>query len=133
MFPECRLLHEKLNAFNMIATKETCGIIVAKVVWISETFITHFVGLPKVDAYYVAHFVQHLNKVCHEVKLLAVAIVGFPRCSLIAALLKLYLTHEWANEYSSFQKNGEHGSISSLKTLKYMLLIGSLDMNRRLL
>jgi hypothetical protein len=49
MFPECRLLHEQLNAFNRIAVKETGVIIPAKVVWIGHTIVTHFVlrgGIP---------------------------------------------------------------------------------------
>jgi hypothetical protein len=42
MFPECRLVHEELNAFRGFADKEMCVIIVAKVVWIGETIVTHF-------------------------------------------------------------------------------------------
>jgi hypothetical protein len=58
MFPECRLLHEELNAFNRIAVKETCEIIVAKVVWFGHTIVTHFAGFSTVDAYPIGHFVQ---------------------------------------------------------------------------
>jgi hypothetical protein len=32
MFPECRLLHDELDAFNRVAVKEMGVIIVAKVV-----------------------------------------------------------------------------------------------------
>jgi hypothetical protein len=42
MFPESRLVHEELNAFHGFADKEMCVIIVAKVVWIGETIVTHF-------------------------------------------------------------------------------------------
>jgi hypothetical protein len=58
MFPERRLLHEELNAFSRIAVKETCVIIVPKVVWISETIVTHFARFPRVNAHRVGHFVQ---------------------------------------------------------------------------
>jgi len=58
MFPECRLLHEELKAFSRIAVKETCVIIVAKVVSIGQTILTHFAGFPRVDAHCVGHFVQ---------------------------------------------------------------------------
>jgi len=61
MFPEHRLLHEELNAFNRIAVEETCVIIVAKVVWIGQTIITHFAGFPRVDGHRVGHFVQHFE------------------------------------------------------------------------
>jgi hypothetical protein len=58
MFPERRLLIEELNALNCNAVNETCVIIVAKVVWISETIVTHFAGIPKVDAHHVGHFFE---------------------------------------------------------------------------
>jgi len=58
MFPERRLLHEQLNAFNRIAVKETCVIIVAKIVWISQTIVTYFAGFPRVDAHCVGYFVE---------------------------------------------------------------------------
>jgi len=58
MFPERRLLHEELNAFKRIAVKGTCVIIVAKVVWIGQTIVTHFARFPCVDAHCVGHFVQ---------------------------------------------------------------------------
>jgi len=38
-FPERRLLHEKLNAFDKIAVREMCEIIVAIVIWIGQTII----------------------------------------------------------------------------------------------
>jgi hypothetical protein len=41
MFPECRLLHEELNAFNRMAVNEMCVIIVTKVIWIGQTIVTH--------------------------------------------------------------------------------------------
>jgi hypothetical protein len=58
MFPECRLLHEELNAFNRIAVKEMGVIIVAKVVWIGQTIVTHFVGFPRIDVHCVGNFIQ---------------------------------------------------------------------------
>jgi len=44
MFLECSLLNGELNAFDRIVVKETCLIIVAEVVWISKTILTHFAG-----------------------------------------------------------------------------------------
>jgi len=58
MFPECRLLHEELIPFNRIAVKETCVIIVAKVVWIDQMIIAHFAGFPRVDVHRVEHFMR---------------------------------------------------------------------------
>jgi len=58
MFPECRLLHEELNPFNRIAVREKCVIIDAKVVWISQTKVTHCAGYARVDAHCVEHFIQ---------------------------------------------------------------------------
>jgi len=58
MFPEHRLSHEELNALNRIALKETCVIIVTKVVWISQMIVTHIAELPRVDAHRVGHLVQ---------------------------------------------------------------------------
>jgi hypothetical protein len=58
MFPERRLLHEKVNKFNRIAVKELCVIIVMKVVWISHTIVTHYTAYPSVEAHHVGHFVQ---------------------------------------------------------------------------
>jgi hypothetical protein len=58
MFPESRLLHEDLNAFNSIAVKDTCVIIIAKVDWIGQTIVTHCAGFPRVNAHYVGHFFQ---------------------------------------------------------------------------
>jgi len=43
MFPECRLLHEELSAFNRIAVKETCLIIIVNAVWIGKTIVTNFI------------------------------------------------------------------------------------------
>jgi len=57
------------------------------------------------------------------VKLLTVAIIGFLNNSLIACLLKLCFSHQYANWYFSKQENGDHGSISSSKRSKYLLLI----------
>jgi hypothetical protein len=47
MFPECWLLHEELTAFNMIAGKEICVIIVTKIVWIGQTIVTHLPDFPE--------------------------------------------------------------------------------------
>jgi hypothetical protein len=58
MFPERRLLHEALNAFNRIVVKERCVNIVVKVVWIGQTIVTNSAGFPRVDAHCVGHFVQ---------------------------------------------------------------------------
>jgi hypothetical protein len=58
MLPECSLLHEELNAFNRVAVKETCVIIVANISWIGRMIGTHFAGLPRVDADCVGHFIQ---------------------------------------------------------------------------
>jgi len=40
MFPECRLLHVEMNAFNRIEVGETYVIIVANVVWIGQMIET---------------------------------------------------------------------------------------------
>jgi len=53
-----------------------------------------------------------------------VAIVGLLKSSLIAALPKLCLTHQWANRYSFLQDNGDHSPISLLKISIYLLPIG---------
>jgi hypothetical protein len=58
MFPERRLLHEELNAFNTIVTKEMCVIILRKVVWIGQTIVTHFAAVPRIDAHRIGHFVE---------------------------------------------------------------------------
>jgi hypothetical protein len=58
MFPERRLLHEELNEFNMITVKETCVIIIAKVVCIGQMDVIHFAGFPRVDSHWVGHFIQ---------------------------------------------------------------------------
>jgi len=61
MFPECRLLCEKLNAVNKIVVKRMCIIIVAKVVWIGQMFVTHFAGFPRFNAHHVGHFFQRFE------------------------------------------------------------------------
>ena len=61
-----------------------------------------------------------LNKEWDEVRLLMVDIVGFLKSSLIAALLKMCLTPQCANQYSSSQEHGDHWSISSVEI--YLLL-----------
>jgi len=58
MFSECRLLHEELNAFNRIAVKEMCVIMLAKVVWIGQMIVTHLAQFPTVDAHHIRHFIQ---------------------------------------------------------------------------
>jgi len=58
MFPECRVAHDELNAFNRIAVKETCVIIVAKVVWNGQTIVTHFARFERVDAHCLGLFFQ---------------------------------------------------------------------------
>jgi len=61
MFPEYRLLHEELNAFNRIVVKQLYAIIVAKVVWISQTVVTQYAGYPTVDAHCIQHWIQHFQ------------------------------------------------------------------------
>jgi hypothetical protein len=56
--------------------------------------------------------------------LLTIPIVGFLKCSLIAALLKLCLTHQCTNRYSCSQENGDNISHPLLKMSKYSLLSG---------
>jgi len=58
MFPERRLLHKELNAFNRIVVKEMCIIIIVKVVWFGQTIVTHTARFPRVDAYRIEHFIQ---------------------------------------------------------------------------
>jgi hypothetical protein len=58
MFPECRLLDEELLIFNRIGVKETCAIMVAKVVWISKTIVTQLAGYQRVDAHRIEVFVH---------------------------------------------------------------------------
>ena len=58
IFPECRQLDKKLNAFNRIADNEMYVIIVRKAVWICETIITHFAQYPRIDADHIEHFVK---------------------------------------------------------------------------
>lgn len=58
MCPECRLLHEEVNAFNWIEVKETGVIMVTKLVWIGQTLVTHFARFPSVHARHVGHFIQ---------------------------------------------------------------------------
>jgi len=61
MFPELRLLHEELNAFNRIRVKEQCVIIIAKIVSISHAIVIPSDRYPRVDAHCVACFVQHFE------------------------------------------------------------------------
>jgi hypothetical protein len=42
MYRERRLLYEQQNALNRIEVKQMCVIIVAMVVWISETIVMDF-------------------------------------------------------------------------------------------
>jgi len=58
MFPEGRLLHEEVDAFNRIAVKVICVIIVTKVVRIGHTIATHFGQFPTIAAHCVGCFVQ---------------------------------------------------------------------------
>jgi hypothetical protein len=58
MYHERRLLDEQHNALNRIEVKQMCVIIVAMVVWISETIVTDFARFPRVDAPHIGHFVQ---------------------------------------------------------------------------
>jgi len=58
MFPECRRLHEELNAFIRISLKETGLIIVTIVVWIGQPIVTHSGRFPQVDADRLGYFVQ---------------------------------------------------------------------------
>jgi len=51
MFPQCRLLREELNALKRIAVEEMCVIVVAKVLMIGYTIVTHFAWFPRVDAH----------------------------------------------------------------------------------
>ena len=58
MFPERKLWHEELKAFNRIVVEETCVIVIAKVVWISKMIVTHFAQSETVHAHHVANFIQ---------------------------------------------------------------------------
>jgi len=58
MFLECSLLNGELNAFDRIVVKETCLIIVAKVVWIGKTILTHFARFWRDDPCHVEHLFQ---------------------------------------------------------------------------
>ena len=58
MFSECRRLHEVPNAFNRIAVKETCLIIIPRVVSIGQTSVTHFARSQREDSCRGGHFVQ---------------------------------------------------------------------------
>jgi hypothetical protein len=58
MYREPRLLYEQHNALNRNEVKQMCVIIVAMVVWISETIVTDFARFPRVDAPRIGHFVQ---------------------------------------------------------------------------
>jgi len=52
MFFEHRLLVEEFNAFKRIAVGETLGIIIVKVLWISQMIVTYFARFPTFDAYH---------------------------------------------------------------------------------
>jgi len=58
MFPERSLFCEDGDAFNRIAVKEPCVIIVTKVVWICQTIATRIARYRRVDAHRIGHFVQ---------------------------------------------------------------------------
>jgi ABC-type arginine transport system ATPase subunit len=58
MFPECRLLDEKLDPFNRIALKESCVINFQKVVRISEVIVTHFVQVARAEAHCVGYIIE---------------------------------------------------------------------------
>jgi len=124
MFPERRLLHKELNAFNRLAVKEMCVIIVAKVVGIGQKIVTHFADFQESIPIAEDISFNHLNTVRYEMKLLTVAIIGFLNSSLIAALVKFCLTHQCVNRYSLSQVNSDRTSFSSSNRLKYLLLIG---------
>jgi len=70
-----------------------CTVIIAKVVWIGQMILTYVAQCPWVNAHVYNISANHLNNVCDEVKLLTVTILEFLKCSLIAALLMLCLTH----------------------------------------
>jgi hypothetical protein len=57
MFPERRLLHNKHNALNRIAIKETFVIILVKVVWFGPMKVTHIDKFPRVETHCIEHFV----------------------------------------------------------------------------
>ena len=61
MFPEYRLLNEKLTAFKRIVENKKCVIIITKVVSDSESMVRQFAECPLVDAHCVGHFVQSLE------------------------------------------------------------------------
>jgi len=124
MFPERSLLHEELNACKRIVVKETCVIIVAKVVWFSQTIVTHFTGFPRVDARCVGHFVQPFEYSVGRSEVADGSHCRVSESSLIAALLKLCLTHQCANRYSSSHENRDNRSLSSSKISQYSLLTG---------
>ena len=63
MVSECGLLHDKINSFNQRAVKETYVIIVAKVVWIGKTILTHLARFPIVDTHWVRHFVLWFEEI----------------------------------------------------------------------
>lgn len=68
-----------------------------------------------------------VTTVCKDVQSLMVHILGYLKRSLIAALLKLYLTHECAKYDFSKQHKGDLRLLSSSKKLKCLLPTGLPD------
>ena len=62
MFPECRLLHQELNAHNRIAVMEKCGIIITKVFRIHQTRITACAPFPTVNIYHICHGIEPFER-----------------------------------------------------------------------
>jgi len=113
MFPERRLLNEELNVFNRIVVTGMCIIIVLKIIWISQTIVTHCANFQvSIPITYDIVF-NLLNNEWDTGKLLTVATVRFLKRLLIAALLKLYLTPQGTNEYSSSPDSDDYVIISS--------------------
>ena len=58
MFSDSWLSHEELNVFKRIVIKQMCIMIIAKVVWIGRTIVTHCDGFPRVNVLCIRHFLQ---------------------------------------------------------------------------
>jgi len=126
MFPECRLLHEKLNAFNRSAVGKTCVICGVKIVWIGQSIVTDSSRFPIVNAHYIEHLLQsskssvgwkEVTHCCHR------RVPGKPVDDSSARVVLDALVH-WS--ILLLHENSDHSSIWWSKISKYSSPLGSL-------
>jgi hypothetical protein len=108
MHPEHRSLHEVLNPFNQIAVEEMYVIMVGKVGWICQLFVTHDDNFPESRCTMYDIWFNNVNQQWDDVPLLMVTIVQFLKHWLIASLLNMCFIQECADPYTSFEEFSGH-------------------------